>query len=95
MILFPPAWVRLGDVRDGLAPPQVFNAVPPSPISAPAELVPQVLNVAWKLSAALWLRHFVFAVIVAGRISSQALKVIIKPTTFCRPFPFPYFIKIR
>jgi len=37
-ILFHLVWVRLADVRDGLAPPQVFNAVPSSSFSAPAQL---------------------------------------------------------
>jgi len=45
-ILFHLVWVRLGDVRDGLAPTQVFNAVPSSSHSEPAKLAPLFLYVA-------------------------------------------------
>jgi len=82
MILFHLGWVRPGDVRDGLAPTPVFNAVPSSAFSAPAELAPSPLNAARQFPAPLWPHHFVFAVIVAGQIASLALQVILKPTAF-------------
>jgi len=55
MILFHLMWVRPGDVRDGLAPPQVLNAVPSSAFSAPAELAPLFIDIARKSLAPLGL----------------------------------------
>ena len=40
--------VRLREVRDGLAPTQVFNAVPSSAFSAPAELASRFIDIARK-----------------------------------------------
>ena len=54
VILFHLVWVRPGDVRDGLAPPQVFNAVPSSPFSAPAELASLFIDITRKSVASLW-----------------------------------------
>jgi hypothetical protein len=48
MILFHLVWVRPGDVRDGLAPTQVFNAIPSSAFSAPAELASRFIDIARK-----------------------------------------------
>jgi len=55
MILFHLVWVRPGDIRDGLAPTQVFNAVPSSAFSAPAELAPLFIDIARKPLAPLGL----------------------------------------
>jgi len=44
VILFHLVWVRLREVRDGLAPNQVFNAVPSSAFLAPAELAPRFID---------------------------------------------------
>jgi len=54
MILFHLVWVRPGDVRDGLAPTQVFNAVPSSAFSAPAELASRFIDITQKSLAPLW-----------------------------------------
>jgi len=48
MILFYLVGVRPGDVRDGLAPTQVFSAVSSSPFSAPAELASRFIDIARK-----------------------------------------------
>jgi len=53
-ILFHLVWVRLGNVRDGLAPTQVFNSVPSSVFSAPAELASRFIDIARKSLAPLW-----------------------------------------
>ncbi len=53
MILFHLVWIKLRDVRDGLAPTQVFNAVPSSPFSAPAELASLFRDIARKSLAPL------------------------------------------
>jgi len=55
MILFHLVYVRLGDVQDGLAPTQVFNAVSSSPFSAPAELASLFIDIARKSLAPLGL----------------------------------------
>jgi hypothetical protein len=48
MILFHLVWVRPGDVRDGLAPTQVFSAVPSLTFSVPAELTSRFIDIARK-----------------------------------------------
>jgi hypothetical protein len=53
MILFHLVLVRAGDVRDGLAPTQVLNAIFSSPFSA-AELASLSTDIARKSLALLW-----------------------------------------
>jgi len=43
-----------GHSRNGLAPVQVFHAVPSSPFSAPAELAGQITDPAMALLALCW-----------------------------------------
>jgi len=54
VILLPLVWVRPGDVRDGLAPTQVFNSVPSPPFSACPELASRFIDIARKSLAPLW-----------------------------------------
>jgi hypothetical protein len=54
MIIFHLVWVRLGDVRDGLAPTQVLNAVPSWLFSAPAEIASRSIDIAPNSLALLW-----------------------------------------
>ena len=46
--LFHFVWIRLRGVRDRLAPLQVFNPVPSSAFSAPAELASRFIDIARK-----------------------------------------------
>jgi hypothetical protein len=55
MVLFHLVWVGPGDVRHGLAPTQVLNAVPSSAFSAPAELASRFIGIARKSLAPLGL----------------------------------------